>query len=84
MEMKQRVRDYWTRRSHDFGTVRKNELENEMGQRWLREIEKFLPKGRSLNILDVGTGTGFFAVLLAQHFFPELPYIGSVAVASSE
>lgn len=66
MEMNQRVRDYWTQRSHDFGTVRKNELENEMGQRWLREIEKFLPKGRSLNILDVGTGTGFFAVLLAQ------------------
>ena len=66
MEMNQRVKDYWTQRSHDFGTVRKNELENEMGQRWLREIEKFLPKGRSLNILDVGTGTGFFAVLLAQ------------------
>ena len=66
MEMKQRVRDYWTRRSHDFGTVRKNELENEMGQRWLHEIERFLPEGRSLDILDVGTGTGFFAVLLAQ------------------
>ena len=66
MEMKQRVRDYWTQRSHDFGTVRKNELENEMGQRWLREIEKFLPEERSLDILDVGTGTGFFAVLLAQ------------------
>ena len=66
MEMNQRVKDYWTQRSHDFGTVRKNELENQMGQRWLREIEKFLPKGRSLNILDVGTGTGFFAVLLAQ------------------
>lgn len=66
MEMKQRVKDYWTQRSHDFGTVRKNELENEMGQRWLREIERFLPEGRSLDILDVGTGTGFFAVLLAQ------------------
>ena len=66
MEMNQRVRDYWTQRSHDFGTVRKNELENEMGQRWLREIEKFLPEGRSLDGLDVGTGTGFFAVLLAQ------------------
>ena len=66
MEIGQRVKDYWTQRSHDFGTVRKNELENEMGQRWLREIEKFLPEGRSLNILDVGTGTGFFAVLLAQ------------------
>ena len=66
MEMKQRVKDYWTQRSHDFGTVRKNELENEMGQRWLHEIERFLPEGRSLDILDVGTGTGFFAVLLAQ------------------
>ena len=66
MEIEQRVKDYWTQRSHDFGTVRKNELENEMGQRWLFEIERFLPEGGSLDILDVGTGTGFFAVLLAQ------------------
>ena len=66
MEIGQRVKDYWTQRSHDFGTVRKNELENKMGQRWLREIERFLPEGGSLDILDVGTGTGFFAVLLAQ------------------
>lgn len=66
MEIGQRVKDYWTQRSHDFGTVRKNELENEMGQRWLHEIERFLPEGRSLDILDVGTGTGFFAILLAE------------------
>lgn len=50
-------KDYWTQRSHDFGAVRKNELENEMGQRWLREIQRFLPEGGSLDILDVGTGT---------------------------
>ena len=66
MEIGQRVKDYWTQRSHDFGTVRKNELENEMGQRWLHEIERFLPEGRNLDILDVGTGTGFFAILLAE------------------
>ena len=66
MEIGQRVKDYWTQRSHDFGTVRKNELENEMGQRWLREIQRFLPEGGSLDILDVGTGTGFFAILLAE------------------
>ena len=66
MEIGQRVKDYWTQRSHDFGTVRKNEVENEMGQRWLHEIERFLPEGRSLDILDVGTGTGFFAILLAE------------------
>ena len=66
VKMEQRVKKYWTQRSHDFGIVRKNELENEMGQRWLHEIQRFLPEGRNLNILDVGTGTGFFAVLLAQ------------------
>ena len=66
MEIEQRVKDYWTQRSHDFGAVRKNELENEMGQRWLHEIERFLPEGRKLDILDVGTGTGFFAILLAE------------------
>lgn len=57
--MEQRVRHYWTLRSHDFGTVRKNELGNEMGQKWLREIEQLLPAGENLRILDVGTGTGF-------------------------
>lgn len=66
VKMEQRVKKYWTQRSHDFGTVRKNELENEMGQRWLHEIERFLPEGRKLDILDVGTGTGFFAILLAE------------------
>ena len=66
VRMEQRVKKYWTQRSHDFGTVRKNELENEMGQRWLHEIQRFLPEGRKLDILDVGTGTGFFAILLAE------------------
>lgn len=66
MEIEQRVKNYWTKRSHDFGAVRKNELDNEMGNRWLREIEGHLPAGRQLRILDVGTGTGFFAILLAR------------------
>ena len=66
MEIEQRVKNYWTKRSHDFGAVRKNELDNDMGFRWLREIEAHLPAGRQLRILDVGTGTGFFAILLAR------------------
>ena len=65
LEIEQRVKNYWTRRSHDFGAVRKNELANAMGARWLEELQKQLPKGGPLEILDVGTGTGFFAILLS-------------------
>ena len=61
-----RVVRYWTERSHDFGTIRKNELHNDMGRRWLAELEARLPRRTPLNILDVGTGTGFFAILMAR------------------
>ena len=38
-EIENRVVRYWTVRSHDFGTIRKNELANAMGRRWLEELE---------------------------------------------
>lgn len=65
-QMEQRVLHYWTKRSRDFGTVRKNELSGPMGERWLAEISHRLPQGKPLRILDVGTGTGFFAILLSR------------------
>ena len=64
--MENRVVRYWTERSHDFGTIRKNELHNDMGRRWLEELEARLPAETPLNILDIGTGTGFFAILMAH------------------
>ena len=38
-ELEKRVQRYWTQRSHDFGTVRRNELEDEMGRKWFQELE---------------------------------------------
>ena len=42
MEIEERVKHYWTVRSHDFGAIRKNELEGDMGRRWLEELEQLL------------------------------------------
>ena len=67
-ELEQKVQEYWTCRAHDFSTVRKNELkDNEISGRWLAEISQNLPVSSGLDILDVGTGTGYFAILLALH-----------------
>ena len=65
-EVEGRIRDYWTVRTKDFNTVRMNELHGEISGRWVAELNGLLPKGRSLDVLDAGTGTGFFAVLLAR------------------
>jgi ubiquinone/menaquinone biosynthesis C-methylase UbiE len=65
-DITQRVQDYWTVRTHDFSTVRQNELRDAISDRWLAEMDAHLPQGRPLDILDAGTGTGYFAILLAK------------------
>ena len=65
-ELERSVEEYWTQRASDFNTVRLNELRDPISGRWLAEMGRYLPGDRPLRILDVGTGTGFFACLLAE------------------
>ncbi|MBR6114177.1 MAG: methyltransferase domain-containing protein [Oscillospiraceae bacterium] len=62
----QRIKSYWTARAHDFAAVRVNELHDAISDRWTEEICARLPGNRPLDILDAGTGTGYFAVLLSR------------------
>lgn len=61
-----RVKNYWSKRAQDFNTVRRNELENEISNRWLEVFHHYLPANQALKILDIGTGTGYFAILLSR------------------
>ena len=66
LDPKMRIKNYWTQRSHSFAELRVKELNSVMADRWLREIAKHIPAGGQLRILDIGTGTGFFAFLLSS------------------
>ena len=65
-EIKNRIVNYWTKRSHEFSDLREREQASETGHAWLTEILRHLPEDRSLNILDVGCGTGMFALMLSE------------------
>ncbi len=65
MTIQDRIIAYWKGRSADFGALRKKELTSDLAPRWLREITPHI-KNHHQRILDLGTGTGFFAFLLAQ------------------
>ncbi len=60
------IEKYWMDRAEGYSEVNQHELATGQDRVWLKEIGSHLPKGRHLRILDVGTGPGFFAILLAR------------------
>lgn len=65
-DRKERITEYWAKRSESFREQRRKELNSPLAERWLREIKKKLPVEKKLKILDVGCGSGFFSILLAR------------------
>ena len=64
-KLKDHIKHYWTKRAPSFVQQRLREFESEKRGLWLWEIARYLPQEKRLRILDVGTGTGFLACLLA-------------------
>ncbi len=65
-DTEQRIEVYWDKRSKDFSRLRMQELRGANAEAWQRLIMEYLPEGKRLRILDIGTGAGFFAILMAS------------------
>lgn len=64
--------NYWTERSGGYSEVNKSELRTEQRRVWSNMLqerisERFPNKhNREIRVLDIGTGPGFFAIILAE------------------
>ena len=62
--IKNRVTDYWAKRSKSFSSHKHEEAHSYKALLWREEFRRNLPEGRALRILDAGCGAGFFELVL--------------------
>lgn len=60
------IQDYWTSRAHGYSASVDEEIETGRYLHWLNIIEEQLEGRKGLDVLDVGTGPGFFPVILGR------------------
>ena len=61
-----RIENYWDSRSENFSKKRRLELNGADYFGWQKIFMEHLPGDKNLKILDVGTGAGFFAIILSK------------------
>lgn len=69
MEIKEMINNYWSKRADEFSECRLKDFEGLQCKVWTDIISEVIPDRRGLRVLDVGTGAGFFAFLLADMGF---------------
>lgn len=67
------IESYWTNRAEGYSKVNKHELAGVQRMLWGNLIEANMPEylknvknKKEINVLDIGTGPGFFSILLAE------------------
>ena len=65
-ELLEDIRDYWTQRAEGYSNNIIDDLESGRAEHWLKIIKKHVPSTEPLKILDIGTGPGFFPILMGR------------------
>lgn len=62
------IESYWSTRTEGYSEVNEKELKGIQKNAWLKTLESNFPdkKKEELRILDIGTGPGFFPMILAE------------------
>jgi len=66
MERLEDIKDYWTLRAEGYSDSVMDELRTGRSKRWLEIIGRYLDMNKPLDVLDIGTGPGFFPILLGR------------------
>lgn len=64
METKE-LATHWNKHSQAYSELIQKEIKEGLDIKWKEEIESHYPQREKLNILDVGTGPGFFPIILS-------------------
>lgn len=66
MELNQRIKDYWEGEAKVYAAGIEEELEGFQRNAWKNIIFENAPQKGKMNILDIGTGPGFFPIILGE------------------
>ena len=68
MELLDKIEEYWTGRAEGYSQVNQGELATEQREKWKKNLMSHLKgkKPEETKVLDIGTGPGFFAIILAE------------------
>ena len=66
MNLLEEIQHYWNHRYTGYSKVNQKELEGIQRERWKEQFKRLLPANPNLKVLDIGTGPGFFSIILEE------------------
>ena len=66
MNLLEEIKHYWNHRYSGYSKVNQKELEGIQRERWKEQLKRLLAANQNLKVLDIGTGPGFFSIILEE------------------